>query len=140
MTIETRTGQCLCGAVTFEADLNGPHFHACHCAKCRRWGGGPAFATPAQALRVTGEENVVAYSSSKHGNRHFCRQCGSHLYWSFKDGKGLAVWLGTIDDHEDMTFGSQIYIDRKPDNYGFADRTGNLTGDQVIALFRAGAP
>ena len=36
-----RTGQCLCGAVTFTADV-GDGVLACHCTQCQRWtGGGP---------------------------------------------------------------------------------------------------
>lgn len=135
---ETKTGRCLCGAVTFTAELNGPHFHACHCSKCRRWGGGPALASPASAIDIKGEEHLGSYASSKHGERLFCTSCGTHLLWRFKTGKGLAVWLGALDDNDEMSFGSQIFIDRKPDHYSFADKTGDLTGDQVYALFEAG--
>ena len=135
---ETRTGQCLCGAITYEADLNGPHFHACHCDKCRRWGGGPAFATPSEAIRIEDETHLAFYSSSQHGERAFCQKCGTHLFWRFKTGGGLAVWMGALDDHDDLNFGSQIFVDRKPDNYGFSNKTGDLTGEQVRGLFAAG--
>jgi hypothetical protein len=135
---ETRAGRCLCGAVQYEADLNGPHFHVCHCEKCRRWGGGPAFATPSEAIRIEGEQHLAFYSSSKMGERAFCRECGTHLFWRRKTGEGLAVWMGALDQHDDMTFGSQIFIDSKPDSYKFNNKTGDLTGEQVRALFAAG--
>ena len=137
MTV-SRTGRCLCGAITFEADLNGAHFHACHCDKCRRWGGGPALAVPSQAIRTENEDGLGFYASSGHGERAFCRSCGTHLFWRAKDGNGLAVWAGTLDDGDDLSFGSQIFIDRKPDNYSFSNKTGDLTGDQVRTLFAAG--
>lgn len=36
-------GHCLCGSVRFTAsDARG--IGACHCAVCRRWGGGPLLA------------------------------------------------------------------------------------------------
>ena len=53
-------GQCLCGAVSFEAEPPKTAMHACHCEMCRRWTGSALLAVmvPAEGLRLTGEENV----------------------------------------------------------------------------------
>ena len=38
------TGQCLCGAVRFHGAIATTHrVTACHCGRCRRWGGGAPF-------------------------------------------------------------------------------------------------
>ena len=35
-----QAGQCLCGAVRFDAVIARAEMGACHCAMCRRWTGG----------------------------------------------------------------------------------------------------
>ena len=78
------SGGCLCGAVRFEIDLP-THFCAhCHCSMCRRnhgagyvtWIGVP----PAQLRLLAGEEKLVRYRSSEHGERKFCGACGTSLF------------------------------------------------------------
>ena len=135
MSMETRTGGCACGAVRFEAELNGLHYHVCHCTRCRKWGG-PAFATAAGAIRtVEGAEAVSVWSSSKHGERAFCGACGTHLWWALKAGGFNAVWIGALDESEDMTLASQVFTDQRPEHYAFANKTTDMTGDEVKAAF-----
>lgn len=74
-------GVCLCGAVRYE--LAGPFslmLH-CHCSMCRKHHGA-SFATfvaaPYAGFRwLAGEEAIGTYRSSDHGQRSFCRHCGS---------------------------------------------------------------
>ena len=54
---------------------------------------------------------------------------GSH------DGRYL-VPPGLLDDLPEVRFDHQIFIDRKPDYYAFADETTNLTSRDVLG----GAP
>ena len=50
--MERKTGQCLCGAVTFSADV-AAEIQACHCTQCQRWtGGGPGGERGAAAAQV----------------------------------------------------------------------------------------
>jgi hypothetical protein len=74
-------GGCLCGLVQYE--LAGPFttmIH-CHCSMCRKHHGS-AFATfvgaPLMGFKwLAGQDDLVSYTSSEHGQRSFCRRCGS---------------------------------------------------------------
>ena len=56
-------GQCLCGAVRFEAkELGG--FGVCHCKQCQQWSGSALFGitVPEAAMKSTqGEETLAEY-------------------------------------------------------------------------------
>jgi len=134
---DTRQGMCVCGGVTFEADIEAPHYHACHCATCRRWGG-PGMAAPATALRISPEASVKSFSSSDYGVRGFCANCGTHLYWKSNDDGLIFVWVGTLESSDDLRFDTQIFIDSKPSHYAFSNETKNMTGAEVFAAATSG--
>jgi hypothetical protein len=71
-----RTGTCLCGAVTFTADIK-PKISACHCGMCRKWTGGVFLTVQARDVRFTGEDAIATYTSSDWAERGFCSRCGS---------------------------------------------------------------
>ena len=89
-------GSCHCGAVRFalESDEAVPFQH-CYCSICRKLGGGGGYLINlggrAETLVVEGQEQVKVYRAripdgaghriSAH-ERHFCSQCGAHL-WAF---------------------------------------------------------
>ena len=110
------TGQCLCGAVRFEAAEVADEVQACHCNECQRWtGGGPLYAVRAKGVTVTGEENIQAYHHSAHGERAVCRICGTTLYWKLQ-GRGIAfLALGVLDDRSGKRLTEEIFIDHRPD-------------------------
>ncbi|MBB4284622.1 GFA family protein [Roseospira goensis] len=133
-----RTGGCLCGAVRFSVPLDALHFSACHCAMCRRWGGGPMLAVDATApVTWQGEDAIGRYRSSERAERCFCKHCGTSLfYYSIKKGQTV-LNLGAFDDQDDFTMESQIFIDEKPPGYSFANETPTLTAADVYALYAA---
>ena len=47
-------GHCLCGAVSFEAEVEKRESHACHCGMCRRWSGSAMLAVtvPDAEMRI----------------------------------------------------------------------------------------
>jgi hypothetical protein len=47
---------------------------------------------------VTGREHLAVCKSSEWGERHFCRKCGSHLFYSAPTFGYFGVSAGTIDD------------------------------------------
>jgi hypothetical protein len=98
------TGGCQCGAVRYECSAEPLFTGNCHCRDCQKSTGGPyvpAFAVPAQAVKIAGQ--VKYYESRADSgnifNRGFCPTCGSRLF-----GKAAAlpqfllVTAGSLDD------------------------------------------
>jgi hypothetical protein len=134
------SGSCLCKAVTFSFEVKAKHFDACHCAMCRNWGGGPALSVEASGkINIKGLENVTVFDSSEWAERGFCKHCGTHIFYRFKDPSVSLCYFhfGTLDNQEEFEFTHQIYIDKKPDNYAFANDTKMLTEQDVLTMFGA---
>lgn len=130
------TGQCLCKAVTIEAEHVERQFEACHCDMCRNWGGGPFLATDCGTdVKISGEEHVTAYDSSDWGRRGFCSRCGTHLFYQLKHNGQYIMPIGLFGNIDDFVFHQQIFIDSKPAAYCFANDTKKLTGEEVFAQF-----
>jgi len=126
---------CLCGSVTFEAEV-GEKVGACHCDICRKWGGGPLFALDSgNDLEISGKANVVVFDSTAWAERAFCSVCGSHLYIRVKSSGRYIVPAGLFDLDTELTFDHQIFIDKKPSYYCFANETMDSTGEEVFAQF-----
>ena len=130
-------GTCLCSSVTIESkDSND--FEACHCGICRRWGGGPFLAVHCGSdIVITGAESVNVFESSEWAERAFCNSCGTHLYYHLKPTNEYIVPVGLFGEETGFTFKEQIFIDKKPDYYEFANTTENLTGQQAFEKFGA---
>jgi hypothetical protein len=132
---ERMNGRCLCGAVSFEtADTPGRpgEIGACHCGFCRRWGGGPLLAVHCGPdVRFQGQEHIATYASSDWAERAFCRTCGTHLYYKLLATGEYFVPAGALDT-DALVMTSQIYIDKQPPSYAFANDTPTLTEQQVI--------
>ncbi|MFK7957429.1 MAG: GFA family protein [Lysobacterales bacterium] len=131
-----RSGTCLCGAITLNAEHASPHVGGCHCRMCRRWGGGPYLELDCGSqVSITGEEHLSVFSSSDWAERGFCARCGTHIFYRLKESGQHMVAVGLFDDQEGLTFKRQVFIDEKPPYYQFADDTENLTGEDIFALF-----
>lgn len=119
----TRTGSCLCGAVSFTVtgDLPGPD--ACHCTQCRKHSGHYFASTDVAraALAIRGEEHVHWYQSSAKVRRGFCARCGSSLFWDpiFKDRIGIA--MGAFDSPTATQLAIHIFVAEKGDYYDITD-------------------
>jgi hypothetical protein len=91
-------GSCSCGAVGFSLESQHPvPYQRCYCSICRKTAGGGGYCInisgDANTLKVKGEDYVRIYRASITQNgevafsrhqRHFCGQCGSHL-WAFHE-------------------------------------------------------
>lgn len=129
-------GACLCGAVSVVASANSSHMGVCHCAMCRKWGGGPLMAVECgSAVAFEGEEQIATFSSSEWAERGFCRACGTHLFYRLKEESFYAIPVGLFDGDHAWTLSEQIFIDQKPAFYSFAEKTKNLTGEEVFAQY-----
>ncbi len=130
------SGQCLCGAVRFQAKPAGNAVSICHCGMCRRQMAGPFFAIECgDTFKAEDSPNLGVYSASDYGERIFCKQCGTVIAWRTKDGKFSEVSVNALDGLEDLRLKQEIFIEDKPDYYSFAEKTKQLTGQQVFELF-----
>jgi hypothetical protein len=135
--IETMTGGCLCGAVRYEARNVSPHYHACHCGMCRRWGGGPFLGVDAASVQFESEASILRYSSSEWAARGSCADCGSSLFYHFKPEDRYVLCAGSFDDQSALVLANEIYIDHKPAGYEFGGEQPVMTEAEVLANYGA---
>jgi hypothetical protein len=129
-------GTCLCGSVEVSFTLEKETFGACHCGMCRKWAGGPALAVEGgKDVTFKGEEFISVFESSDWAERGFCKRCGTHLFYRIKAGGFINFPLGLLQGVDNLKFDLQIYIDKKPDQYSFADKTVQMTEAEVIAKY-----
>ncbi len=52
--------------------------------------------------------------------------------------KGLTILAaGTLDDHSGLILTHEVYVDKKPDGYNFAQKTDQMTEADVMAMVSA---
>ena len=119
----TRTGQCLCGNVSYELEGDLMATAVCHCEHCQRQSGG-AFSTNLIAnvaqLKVTGElktyEDRGRTGDAVYVLRRFCGNCGSPIVSELMEPEGLiAVKAGTLNDRSEVQPNVQAWcVDNQP--------------------------
>ena len=135
-SISKQRGACLCGAVHITATPKSYNMGACHCSMCRKWGGSPLFAVECESnVDFEGKEHISIFDSSDWAERGFCQKCGTHLFYRLKDGEHYAIPVGLLDGDIEWRFSEQIFIDQKPSFYSFAEKTRDLTGEEVFAQY-----
>ena len=137
---DRRHGQCLCGAVRFSAIPANAEAAVCHCEMCRRWMAGPFFAVDyGENFEFDGgDDDFEIFRSPDWAERGFCRKCGTPLMWNLHGKKAYHVSLPAFDDIGDVTFTTEIFIDRKPAYFDFTNETKQMTGAEVFAMFAGG--
>lgn len=120
-------GSCHCGAISYKiSDGAQPVYHAiCHCSDCRRATGAPAVSW---SLFGKDEVEISGYASSEHGERQFCGQCGTSLFYLNEQvfpGK-IDVQSATLDNPEAFPLGAQVQT---------AERLGYMEHLSEIAEF-----
>ena len=118
----TRTGGCLCGAITYELEGDLIATAVCHCDHCQRQSGG-AFSVNllATAPQLTISGDLVTWgdpgddeSGTVHVQRRFCGTCGSPIVSEMTNGV-VAVKAGTLDDRADVAPMVEAWcVDRQP--------------------------
>lgn len=131
------SGQCLCGAVKFTTEGAADEHEACHCRMCRRWGGGPFFASHAGKVTFEGEAALSRYASSEWAERGFCSKCGTHLFYHLLPTDQYIMSVGAFDDADAFKLGGEIFIDNKPAGYAFAGDHPRLTEKETLEKFSA---
>lgn len=136
------TGGCLCGEVTYSANLK-PETGACHCAMCRKWSSGPFMSVHAEGkVEFDGAANIKTYASSEWAERGFCKHCGSTLFYHLKPRPEVPAGeyilsAGSVDDQSKMKFDHEVYVDGSPGWYRFDDEASRkrMTEADILAMF-----
>ena len=120
------TGRCHCGSIQYDALGEAKHHAVCHCEDCRRCSGAllvPWIAFAPAGLAVTQGEPKV-YRSSENGERHFCGDCGTGLFYyneAFLPGI-VDIQSVTLDNPEHYPPQAHIQVaDALPWEEGLAD-------------------
>lgn len=128
-------GNCLCGAITVKTP-DKTTIDACHCGMCRRWGGSPALGVPCGSdVEIDGFDKLKFYKSSEWAQRAFCGECGTHIFYKLLATNEYFVPAGLFQNEIEFEFKEQIFIDKKPSYYEFANQTVNMTEAEVFAKF-----
>jgi hypothetical protein len=81
-------GQCHCGQITFEAEIDPEMVSICHCTDCQTLTGSPFRVTAVCSgldVRLTGGSPKIYGKRGDNGRmrfQHFCADCGSPLFTS----------------------------------------------------------
>jgi len=84
-------------------------------------------------LEISGIGNVTSYATTEWAERGFCSKCGTHLFIRVNVSGRYIIPAGLFPLDEALHFDHQIFIDKRPSYYCFANETKDLTGQQVFA-------
>ncbi|MBP2235887.1 hypothetical protein J2Z31_002379 [Sinorhizobium kostiense] len=110
-------GECHCGFVTYEADIDPELVAICHCTDCQRLTGAAyrvSASTPSTSFRLTGGDPKLYIKIAENGRKrlqYFCPQCGSPIYTTGtdEDAKEVGIRLGTINQRRELKPRKQIW-------------------------------
>lgn len=123
------TGSCLCGGVSFELSGTLRPSVACHCSQCRKTSGHYWSATQVTAdqFKLTSEQTLTWFQSSKTAKRGFCNTCGSSLFWMHDNDDGaISIASGALDGPTNLTTEKHIFVKDKGDYYDIADKAPQI--------------
>ncbi|PDT86326.1 GFA family protein [Sinorhizobium sp. BJ1] len=110
-------GQCHCGFVTYEAEIDPEDVTICHCTDCQRLTGSAyrvTASTPSTSFRLRGGEPKLYVKIGENGRKRlqfFCPQCGSPIYTTGtdEDAEEIGIRVGTINQRGELTPRAQIW-------------------------------
>ncbi len=80
-------------------------------------------------IAFDGAENIALYASSEAMERGFCKVCGSSLFTKLTGADHYFVSAGTIAEDAKLNLVLEIFFDRKPAYYSFANKTRKMTAE-----------
>jgi hypothetical protein len=109
-------GQCHCGRIAYEAEIDPVRVSVCHCTDCQALTGSPFRVTvlcDGGLVRLTrGTPKIYAKTGDNGGRRfqHFCPDCGSPLFTSGEGGPpDFGIRWGSIRQRSDLKPKRQIW-------------------------------
>lgn len=114
-----KTGQCQCGAVTFQSKGPWRDIIACHCEECRRTTGHfwAATAVPQEALEITNDAGLKWFRASDVARRGFCTGCGASLFYQHDSKDYIAIGAGCLDGVSGLKLVEEVFTHEKGDYY-----------------------
>ncbi len=110
-------GECHCGEIAFEAELDPDKVVICHCVDCQILSG-TAYRTIAivagdtfRLTRGTPKQYVKVAESGNRRRQAFCANCGTGLYASSDEDQPAAynVRVGTLRQRADIVPRSEVW-------------------------------
>ena len=121
--MESLTGSCLCGRITYTVHDRFEHFHLCHCIQCQKATGSAhasnLFIKPEYFVWETGAELVKRFDVPNRAiSQAFCPECGSGLPYLTLSGSNLMVIpAGTLDNAPTIRPKNHIFWGERPSWY-----------------------
>jgi len=110
-------GQCHCGSVRYEAEIDPDEVSICHCTDCQSLTGSAYRVTamvPRDRLVLTGNEPKTYVKTADNGRKRiqqFCSDCGSPMFTT-GEGAEAEEWgirWGSIRQRRELTPRRQIW-------------------------------
>ena len=111
------TGQCHCGHVTYEAEIDPERVGICYCTDCQQLTGSPFRVTALVArtsLTLTSNEPKLYRKVGENGrgrHQYFCPECGSPLFTCGEGGEAeeWGIRWGSINERAMLVPKGQIW-------------------------------
>lgn len=113
------SGQCLCGAITYEVNGEISSFHICYCSRCRHSTGSAhasnIFTKPENITWKSGEEFIQRFelASAKSWAKQFCKVCGSGVPYINRSGTFLVVPAGSLNEDLQINPDDRIFCEER---------------------------
>jgi hypothetical protein len=110
-------GQCHCGYVTYEAEIDPERVSVCHCTDCQTLTGSPyrvSVSTSRDNVVLTGNPPKTYVKIAENGRKRlqlFCPECGSPVFVT-GEGADAEVWgirWGSIRQRRELSPKRQIW-------------------------------
>ncbi len=116
-------GECHCGAIRFEAEINPANVVVCHCTDCQTISGSAfrvsAFTQPNSFVLHAGEPKIYVKTAASGNKRRqaFCADCGTSIYSSddVDPPPVHAVRVGAVRQRAELTPRKQIWCGSQRD-------------------------
>ncbi|GKZ33558.1 hypothetical protein AbraIFM66950_003463 [Aspergillus brasiliensis] len=111
------SGSCLCGGITYTAEVTEYMSALCHCTDCQKWTGS-AFTSnavvPRSSFKIT-KGTPSSYdsfgASGKVSRRFFCPTCGSSLYTDLEVMPDMTCIKGGTLDNGHASLGGKVDVE-----------------------------
>jgi hypothetical protein len=109
-------GQCHCGHISFEAEIDPNMVRICHCTDCQTLSGSAYrvnVQAPAASFRLLTGQPKIYIKTAESGNQRaqaFCPNCGTAIYSAApRDTPTYALRVGTLKQRSQLQPSRQIW-------------------------------